>query len=59
MRNLMQIETDFLASAQVRSQVNFATIENLISEVSDAKKNKFDKSLKLAKLYYFFILFSD
>jgi len=50
MRNLMQIEADFLASAQVRSQVNFATIENLITEVSDAKKNKFDKSLKLAKL---------
>ena len=50
MRNLMQIETDFLSSAQVRSQVNFATIENLITEVSDAKKSKFDKSLKLAKL---------
>ena len=50
MRNLMQIEADFLALPSVRSQVNFATIENLISEVSDAKKNKFDKSLKLAKL---------
>lgn len=50
MRNLMQIEADFLNTAQVRSQVNFATIDSLISEVSDAKKNKFDKSLKLAKL---------
>ena len=50
MRNLMQIEADFLSLPSVRSQVNFATIENLISEVSDAKKNKFDKSLKLAKL---------
>jgi len=50
MRNLMQIEADFLALPSVRSQVNFATIENLITEVSDAKKNKFDKSLKLAKL---------
>ena len=52
MRNLMQIEADFLASAQVRSQVNFATIENLITEVADAKKSKFDKSLKLAKLVH-------
>ena len=50
MRNLMQIEADFLSLPSVRSQVNFATIENLINEVSDAKKNKFDKSLKLAKL---------
>ena len=46
----MQIEADFLSLPSVRSQVNFATIENLINEVSDAKKNKFDKSLKLAKL---------
>jgi len=50
MRNLMQIEADFLASARVRRQVNFASIENLITEVADAKKSKFDKSLKLAKL---------
>lgn len=50
MRNLMQIEADFLSLPSVRSQVNFATIENLINEVSDAKKSKFDKSLKLAKL---------
>jgi hypothetical protein len=46
----MQIETDFLTSAAVQSEVNFQTIFTLQSEVSDAKKSKFDKSLKLAKL---------
>lgn len=50
MSNLMQIEADFLTSAQVQSEINFQTIFNLQSEVSDAKKSKFDKSLKLAKL---------
>ena len=50
MSNLMQIEADFLQTAEVRSNVNFQSIFNLQSEVSDAKKNKFEKSLKLAKL---------
>ena len=50
MSNLMQIEADFLTSAEVRSNVNFQSIFNLQSEVADAKKSKFDKSLKLAKL---------
>lgn len=52
MEHLMQIEADFLSSAQVRSEVNFDTIFNLQSAVSDAKKTKFEKSLKLAKLVY-------
>lgn len=43
----MQIEADFLAS---QSEVNFRTVWNLQNQVSDAKKSKFDKSLKLAKL---------
>jgi hypothetical protein len=47
MNNLMQIEADFLTS---QSEVNFRTVWNLQSQVSDAKKSKFDKSLKLAKL---------
>jgi len=50
MSNLMQIEADFLNTAEVRSNVNFQSIFNLQSEVADAKKSKFDKSLKLAKL---------
>ena len=50
MTHLMQIEADFLASAEVRESLNFQSIFNLQSEVSDAKKSKFDKSLKLAKL---------
>ena len=52
MSNLMQIEADFLTSAEVRSNVNFQSIFNLQSEVADAKKSKFDKSLKLAKLVH-------
>ena len=47
MNNLMQIEADFLTS---QSEVNFQSVWNLQSQVSDAKKSKFDKSLKLAKL---------
>lgn len=50
MSNLMQIETDFLASAEVRQSINFDTIFNLRDSVKDAKKTKFEKSLKLAKL---------
>jgi len=46
----MQIETDFLASAEVRQSINFDTIFNLRDSVKDAKKTKFEKSLKLAKL---------
>jgi len=52
MSNLMQIEADFLQTAEVRTNVNFQSIFNLQSEVSDAKKNKFEKSLKLAKLVH-------
>ena len=52
MSNLMQIEADFLQTAEVRSNVNFQSIFNLQSEVADAKKSKFDKSLKLAKLVH-------
>ena len=43
----MQIETDFLSS---QNEVNFTSIFNLQSQVNDAKKSKFEKSLKLAKL---------
>jgi len=52
MSNLMQIEADFLQTAEVRTNVNFQSIFNLQSEVADAKKSKFDKSLKLAKLVH-------
>ena len=52
MTHLMQIEADFLASAEVRESLNFQSIFNLQSEVSDAKKSKFEKSLKLAKLVH-------
>jgi len=48
----MQIEADFLQTAEVRTNVNFQSIFNLQSEVADAKKSKFDKSLKLAKLVH-------
>lgn len=50
MTHLMQIEADVLNSAEVRNQVNFNQLFNLQSEVNDAKKSKFDKSLKLGKL---------
>ena len=50
MSNLMQIETDFLQSPEVRESINFDTIFNLRDSVKDAKKTKFEKSLKLAKL---------
>tara|TARA_R110002020_G_scaffold111976_3_gene258144 strand:- start:1481 stop:2173 length:693 start_codon:yes stop_codon:yes gene_type:complete len=50
MSNLMQIETDFLASAEVRTNINFDTIFNLRDSLKDAKKSKFEKSLKLAKM---------
>lgn len=46
----MQIETDFLSSQQVNSQVDFNTIFNLQNSISNAKKSKFDKSIKLSKL---------
>ena len=46
----MQIETDFLASAEVRTNINFDTIFNLRDSLKDAKKSKFEKSLKLAKM---------
>ena len=52
MTHLMQIEADFLASAEVRESLDFQSIFNLQSEVSDAKKSKFEKSLKLAKLVH-------
>jgi len=50
MTHLMEIEANVLNSAEVRSQINFNQLFNLQSEVNDAKKSKFDKSLKLGKL---------
>lgn len=50
MTHLLQIEADVLNSAVVRDQVNFGQLFTLQSEVADAKKSKFEKSLKLGKL---------
>jgi len=50
MLHLMEIESDFLSSTEVMSSVNFNEIFSLQSQVSNAKKSKFEKSLKLAKL---------
>jgi len=50
MSNLLQIEADFLRSAEVRSHVRLDRIEQLQSAVTDAKKVKFEKSLKLAEI---------
>ena len=50
MQNLLQIETDFLNSTEVRGFVPLNQIQSLSEQIGDAKKTKFEKSLKLAKI---------
>mgnify|MGYP003138388415 FL=1 len=50
MNNLNQIEQEFLAHTGVRNHVPINTIQNLSQQIGDAKKSKFEKSLKLAKI---------
>jgi len=50
MTNLQQIETEFLNSAEVRNFVPLNQIQSLSEQIGNAKKTKFEKSLKLAKI---------
>ena len=48
--HLLQIENDFLSSADVRSHMNIARIDALAIDIKDKRKSQFDQSLKFAKL---------
>jgi len=50
MSNLLQIEADFLNNSEVRQHVRLDRIQSLQADVTDAKKVKFEKSLKLADI---------
>ena len=50
MTNLQQIETEFLNSEEVRNFVPLNQIQSLSEQIGNAKKTKFEKSLKLAKI---------
>jgi len=50
MNNLQQIETEFLNSEEVRNFVPLNQIQSLSEQIGNAKKTKFEKSLKLAKI---------
>lgn len=50
MNHLLQIEQDFLTSAVVTSEINFATIFTAQANADNAQKAKFDKSIKLAEM---------
>ncbi len=50
MTNLTQIETEFLSSTEVRNHVPINQIQNLSQQIGNAKKSKFEKSLKLSQI---------
>lgn len=50
MTNLLQNETEFLSSERVRDFVPLNQIQSLSEQIGNAKKTKFEKSLKLAKI---------
>jgi len=50
MNHLLQIEQDFLTSAVVTSEINFASIFTAQANADNAQKAKFDKSIKLAEM---------
>ena len=50
MNNLNTIEIEFLSAPEVRNFIPINTIQNLSQQIGDAKKSKFEKSLKLAKI---------
>ena len=59
MSNLLTIEQEFLSSAQVSNDINFDRIFSLTDDYNNAKKKKFETSLKLAKLVYEAFLWYD
>ena len=50
MRNLLEIESDFLASSEVRVHLNLTRISALAQDIKDKRKSQFETSLKYAKL---------
>lgn len=50
MNHLLQIEQDFLQSAVVTSEIDFATIFTAQQSALNSQKAKFDKSIKLAEM---------
>ncbi len=50
MRNLLEIESDFLSSREVRGHLNLSRIDALAQDIKDKRKSQFETSLKYAKL---------
>ena len=50
MRNLLEIESDFLSSREVRNHLNLTRISALAQDIKDKRKSQFETSLKYAKL---------
>ena len=50
MRNLLEIESDFLTSSEVRGHLNLSRIDALAQDIKDKRKSQFETSLKYAKL---------
>ena len=48
--NLLEIESDFLTSSEVRGHLNLSRIDALAQDIKDKRKSQFETSLKYAKL---------
>ena len=52
MRHLLDIERQFLTSAQVSAHVNFGEVDSLLTKATAKSKEAFDVQVELAKIVY-------